>query len=396
MLEPSETPALAGTKQRSNRPVLSAVLNLVLILFLASGAVSLVSDSIFLLWGRSDLLPLAGLLSALMLLAGLATYVLLALIPGIPKRFFLPVSLYLPVSGVAVLPLLVFFHTHLALIAWLVSLSQVVVGWLILRALQGGSRICWPLFPMARIPEKGFRWGNLIGVTATGFLIILPALLLYTVVTAKLAVDHFSDGFVALRPSGISMQVRKYSRDDGRMITLVPMSHVGAPDFYQKLAASFPTDSVVLMEGVTDKSKVVNTHSDYSKMAAVIGGVEQTKVFKPQGEIVAADVDMSSFAPETVEMLKSAMLIHAKGFTPETLSKMMKWTTPEMEKRLMHDILTRRNQHLLGVIRDRLANPAEIIVPWGAAHMPEIAREIHKLGFRVIETKDYTAIRFGS
>lgn len=376
--------------------MLSAVLNLVLILFLVSGVISLLSDSIFLLWGRSSLYPLASLLSLFMLLAGFATYALLAFVPGIPKRLFIPLSLYLPVSGVIVLPLLVFCHAHLIWIALLVSLGQVVVGWLVVRALHGDSRISWPLFPVAKIPTPGFRWGNLLVVSFSALLVIIPALLLYAVFTTKLAVDHFSAGFVALKPSGISMQVRKYTRDDGRMITLVPMSHVGETDFYQSLAASFPADSVVLMEGVSDKSRVVNTHSDYSKMASAIGGVEQTKVFKPQGEIVAADVDMSSFSPETVAMLKSAMLFHAKGLTPETLELMMKQSTPGMERKLMDDILTKRNQHLLGVIRTRLADPAEIIVPWGAAHMPEIAREIQKLGFRVVETKDYIAIRFGS
>ena len=62
----------------------------------------------------------------------------------------------------------------------------------------------------------------------------------------------------------------------------------------------------------------------------------------------------------------------------------------------MDDILTKRNRHLLGVLEERLPTSEIIVVPWGAAHMPEIHREIQKLGFRVTETKDYVAIRFGS
>jgi hypothetical protein len=37
-----------------------------------------------------------------------------------------------------------------------------------------------------------------------------------------------------------------------------------------------------------------------------------------------------------------------------------------------------------------------IIVPWGAAHMPGLAKEIQKSGFRLDETREYVVIRFGS
>jgi len=34
------------------------------------------------------------------------------------------------------------------------------------------------------------------------------------------------------------------------------------------------------------------------------------------------------------------------------------------------------------------------MVPWGAAHMPGIAREIIKSGFHLAETREYMVIRF--
>jgi hypothetical protein len=42
-----------------------------------------------------------------------------------------------------------------------------------------------------------------------------------------------------------------------------------------------------------------------------------------------------------------------------------------------------------------LPESRHIIIPWGAAHMPEIAREIEKSGFRPGATREYHAIRFG-
>jgi hypothetical protein len=375
---------------------LAVVLSCVLVLFLGSAVLSLLDHSLYLALHRTDLTMLSGISFLLMLLTGLLVYGLMGFAPGIPKRVFMPVCLFIPVVYVGVLPLLVWFNRHAMAILWGVSLAQVLLGLLTITRLQGGLKFRWPLFPAEHLADRRFSWGNLVGVLAAGVFLIVPGLFLYSAFTAMVSVSHFSDGFVSLRPAGISMQVRKYVRDDGRKITLVPMSHVGEPDFYHSLAASFPENAVILMEGVSDHKKLTNIHSDYSKMAATVGGVEQTQAFKPRGEIVHADVDISAFSPATLELLKTAMLVHSKGVTAETLPILMKPAPPGLEKQLLEDILTKRNHHLLGVIRERLPTSENIIVPWGAAHMPELAREIEKDGFRVTETEDFMAIRFGS
>ena len=67
-------------------------------------------------------------------------------------------------------------------------------------------------------------------------LVVLPVALVYLAVCAALAVGHFSKGFLALRPGGFTVQVREYTRNDGKTIQLVPMAHIGEADFYQKLS----------------------------------------------------------------------------------------------------------------------------------------------------------------
>lgn len=392
----SSPPPLPDAEPASGRPNLTAILSLVLLLFLISAVVSFADNSLYLTLGRQELAPFSGVAFLIMLLAGFLTYLMIALVPGIPKRVFLPVSLFIPVVYIAIIPLLVVFSGYALPIIWGVSLIQILLGLFILHRLHGRVQLSWPLFPEGQIADRPFSWGNLAGLLTAGVFLLLPALALYAAFTAKITVEHFSDGFVALRPNGISMQVRKYIREDGKKITLVPMSHVGEPEFYHDLAASFPPNSVILMEGVTDKDQLMTTHSDYSKMATSVGGVEQMKVFKPQGEIVAADVDMNTLSPATLGLLKTAMLVHSKGVTAETLPILMKPMPPGMEKQLMDDILTKRNHHLLEVMRERLPTSDNIIIPWGAAHMPEIAREIQKEGFRMVETTEFVAIRFGS
>ncbi len=387
-------PPLPSGDTRPASSALAVILSLVLILFLGSALLSLLDHSLYLSLHRTNLAVFSGISFLLMLLTGLLVYGLMGFAPGVPKRVFMPVCLFIPVVYVGVLPLLVFFSRHAMAIMWGVSLVQLLLGLFIVCRLQGGLKFRWPLFPAENLSDRKFNWGNLAGVVTAGVFLIVPALVLYSAFTAMVSVNHFTDGFVTLRPAGLSMQVRKYVRDDGRKITLVPMSHVGEPEFYHSLAASFPETAVILMEGVSDHNNLANIHSDYSKMAATVGGVEQVKAFKPRGRLVHADVDLSAFSPATLELLKTAMLIHSKGVTAETLPILMKPAPPGLEKQLMEDILTRRNQHLLGVIRERLPTSDDIIVPWGAAHMPEIAREIVKEGFRMTETRDVMAIRF--
>jgi len=363
-------------------------------MFLGSGVISLLNESLLGMFRRQELAVVASVVSFLMLLYGFLIYILMAVLQRVPKRFFLPVSLYLPVMGIGILPLLVYWTECALPILLAVSLGQVVLGVFLINRLQGGLKFQWPIFTNDHFKPRQFKWRYLVGMLMAAGLVIIPGLLLYAAFSAKLALAHFTDGFVKMGPAGISMQVRKYARDDGKMITLAPMSHVGEAKFYQDLSASFPDHAVVLMEGVTDSQNTLNTHSNYSKMAAAIGGVEQVDFFKPRGELVAADVDISSFSPATRELLKTAMLLHAKGVTAETLPILMRPAPPGLEKELMDDILTKRNHHLLGVLQARLATSDHLVVPWGAAHMPEIGREVLKLGFRLTETQDFLAIRF--
>jgi hypothetical protein len=392
MPHPPPLPGPADTRRPS---ALAIVLSLALVVFLTSAALGVFDDTL-LLFDRRELSGVRALAVLLALLVGVPLFLMMAVFPRIPKRFFMPVALFIPVTSVAVLPLLVYFHEHARWIGLAVSLIHLALALWIPWRLRRGGRIAWPLVDDSQLAARPFRWGHFASVTATGALVIAPLLAGGVLFSAKLAVDHFSAGFVAIKPSGVSMQVRRYVRDDGRSVWLVPMSHVGESSFYQNLSASFPQDAVVLMEGVSDQKRLLPRDGGYSKMAEAIGVVEQQEAFKPPGRLVAADMDMSEFSPATIEMLKTAMMIHSKGLTAETLPHFLKPAPEGLERKLFDDILTKRNRHLLKILHDHLPQAAHIVVPWGAAHMPEIAREIEKSGFRVEETRDFMAIRFGS
>jgi hypothetical protein len=151
------------------------------------------------------------------------------------------------------------------------------------------------------------------------------------------------------------------------------------------------------MEGVSDDHNLLTNKITYARAAKTLGLSEQQKEFKPRGTMMRADVDISIFTTNTIALLNTVMLVHAKGFTAANLITLSQYSPPpHYEKVLFEDLLGKRNQHLLKEIEANLSESDVIIVPWGVAHMPELAREIEKLGFRLDETEEHVAVRFGS
>lgn len=385
-------------KPSLTRQLLALLLSLGLGLFLADAFVSLLDDSLILFFNAHGLAAFRGTLFLLAILSSLLIYALMELTPMIPKRVFLPVTLFNPLAGLLLLPVMIYWHSRLEQAAWLLSLCQVTLGLVILWRLQGTLRLHWPLFREDHLAPRAFSWLNLSGFLLMNLFVLVPAVVAYCFLCASLAVGHFSEGFVALRASGLTVEARKYVRNDGKTIQLVPMAHIGQRDFYRELSQSFPSNSIILMEGVSDTKNLLTNKITYRRMANSLGLAEQQREFRPPpNEAVSADIDVDQFEPGTIDFLNLVMLIHSKGLTPENLIKLMQYSPPpNFEQQLWEDLLKKRNRNLLNQIDDHLDESANLIVPWGAAHMPGIADGIQKAGFRLVEQKQYQVIGFGA
>jgi hypothetical protein len=341
---------------------------------------------------------LRSLVGFLTVIAGLVIYALMGITPMIPKRKFILVALFSPLSALVALPFWIYFADRMQIVIWAISIFQVFCAVAILGMIQGGFIFRMPLVPAERLNSRGFSWLNLGGFVLVNAFVLLPAIAAYLFFCATLAVGHFSEGFVALHPGGLSVQVRKYVRNDGKSVHLYPMAHVADRNFYQTISQSFPTNSLVLMEGVTDREHLLTNHITYTKMAATLGLSEQQKEFKPSDEqMERADVDVKEFTPNTIGFLNVVMRIHSNGLNAPALMELMTFSPPPgFEKELFDDLLRKRNRHLLDEMKKRFPETENVVVPWGAAHMPEIARELQKDGFRLEESRDYTVIRFGA
>ena len=381
------------------KQTISIILNLCLGLFVASGVVSFIDDSVRLLLGLGFLTLISGILSCFAFLAGVVVYGLMGLTPMIPKRVFLPVTLF-PVAGLlATFPAMIYGGgdwIRLGLqLDWAISLCQVIVGLAILCWLWGGWNFRRALVPDKYLGGRRFSWLNLTLFALVNVFVALPAVAAYFILCSALAVSHFTAGFLTVRPGGLTAHVRQYARSDGKQIELVPMAHVADADFYKTISESFPTNSIVLMEGVTDEKNLLTNGISYKRMARTLGLSEQVEEFKPQAELVRADIDVDQFSTNTIALLNIVMLIHAKGVNADTLMKLALYSPPaNAEQQLFDDLINKRNHHLLKTLQIELPQSDLIIVPWGAGHMPEIAKGIENEGFRLTGSKEYTVIRF--
>ena len=372
------------------------LLSLCLALFLVDAAVSLLDDSLILFFGLHIFSLVRGLVAIFGALMALGVYGLIGLTPMVPKRLFLPIPLFHLALILASFPFAIYCHGRLQQLSVGISACQVIVGLGILCWSQGGFKLRWPLVPENRLGVRRFSWWNLSVFTLANVFVLLPGVIVYFFFCTGLAVNHFTDGFMALHPGGLTVQVRKYVRNDGKTIQLFPMAHVADADFYRKVSQSFPTNSVILMEGVTDEKNLLTNGISYKRMANALGLAEQHEEFSPcSGEMVQADVDVDQFSPDTIECLNLVMLVHSRGLNPAVLQQLLQYSSsPQTVKQLFDDLLTRRNRHLMDEIQSRLPQSENIMVPWGVAHMPGIAKEMENSGFHLDETQEYMVIRF--
>jgi hypothetical protein len=391
-------PVPAVRKDSSGRRFVAVLLSACVSLFLADAVVAVLDTSLVLFLNNHALGLPRQIVAALYMLVAVVIYVLMAFTRMISKRIFVPLTLFNFLAGLAFIPVLIYASARVAQVAWLISVLQLLVGIGVLTWLHPGLKLRMPPVSSNHLCARGFSWANLCLFLLANVFLLVPAVAVYLFLCASMAVGHFSEGFIALKPGGLTVQTRKYVRADGKTVQLVPMAHVAEADFYQNVSQSFPTNALILMEGVTDRNHLLTNKITYTKMASTLGLSEQQQEFKPiETETMRADVDVEQFSTNTIGFLNLAMRIHSKGVTFETVLPLLHYSPPpDFEEQLWDDLLTKRNEHLVEELKNRLADSDAIIIPWGAAHMPGISKEILKAGFRVEETKDYKVVRFGS
>jgi hypothetical protein len=322
--------------------------------------------------------------------------------PRIPKRLAWPLAAFLTwrfFCGGFPLP---FAAPHVvpAILAW----SQVGVG-VALMALM--------LFWQAPAGRPAFTWRNfaisgLVTVTAVPIVFVAA-----TVNSLGVYMEETTGGYLKIRPSGLLLEEREF-RNGAKCVRLVSMVHIGNKGFYDQIDASLPRtgEAIVLLEGVTDDQQLLKRHFSYTRLANMFG-LESQETSLLQGkarEVVArpsapgaveyrdADVDVSTFHPETIQFIQQLGVLLAN---PTAASLALAFCDPNSplgkpaaQKTVLDDILSSRNRHLLSEINTALLAHDTVVVPWGAMHLSWIEAELKMQGFHQTASIDRPAIRF--
>lgn len=261
-------------------------------------------------------------------------------------------------------------------------------------------------FLAARRPEgparAGFPWRRAV-VLGPLALVGFPALGAGGLMTlAGQTIKESTGGYVQVRPRGVWLEEREFARA-GQRVRLIGMTHIGQENFYRRVHESLAGGerTVVLLEGVTDRGGSMRGQFSYGKIAAMLGLSAQEGSALQQGvapekaaaapastavDYRSADVDIESFSELTKACLREIGLVLSDPSLENVARVFGREDSPlqraDANAAVMHDILDRRNAHLLGEIRRALADYAVVVVPWGALHLPEIEGSLRAEGFQ--------------
>src|SRR5947208_11390341 len=133
LARPSVPPQMSSAKSSSLRRLVAVLLSLSLLLFVADAFVSLLDDSLILFLHVHLLGGLRGIVFLFALPGAILIYGLIGLTPMVPKRFFLPIALFVPFAGLAILPCLIYFYERSQWVTWGVSLCQAALALAVLH-----------------------------------------------------------------------------------------------------------------------------------------------------------------------------------------------------------------------------------------------------------------------
>lgn len=389
--------------------------NLYIALFMLDAGLSLVDELLnFYEAGLPIITTLRLPVALLVIFMSMAIYACLGVDRRLPKRVFLPLTIYAFWCSVAMWPISgVVSVDSLALAA---SFGQVIIAGLAIVLLKGlGGR---PLLTEQHFHKEMFGLGNTLTFTGVN-LILAPFFLAFTgMAVAGYYLEHNTAGFLRLSPKGIYMAERSYHLGD-KEVRLAGMMHIGKEDYFAELADSMVgTNTIILAEGVTDEDGLLKEHFNYNQLAGVVGltsqetmqidanpvdlnALDEEPSQQDKPDIARADVDLNQFETSTVEFLNilGKTLLSKRPFS-QTMPEYNSWVesnmTPEKMQAVMHDVIDRRNEVLIGHFVKSMGYYDTIIIPWGAMHMPAIEKAVLGKGFRAGERQERLSLDFST
>jgi hypothetical protein len=382
--------------------------NLVLFAYVLDAGLSLVDG----LWlrpaGVFALAPLRELVAAGMVWIALAWLVTGWDRPRLPTwLFFLPALsvLWLNWASGVPLPFLVDPWAPGALISVL-TWTQVAIAALMLAGVRRRWGRWWvPTTALGpRRPGAGPVLGRLLrhgGALALAAVLLAPLALLEQLQRA-------SGAWLAFRPDGMHLADAAFEDAAGRRVRLVAMAHVGERGGYERIFETFRRPgALVLEEGVSDREGrigpplasdarrwILPPREAHRLMAqpAVEQFVPARRADVPDATpdedsvvLFRADVDASDLSEETLAYVRWGEGVLGDGLRGGSWLALLGGGPGVDPERFFAEVVDRRNAVLLDHLDRALERFDEVVVPWGAMHMPGLAAALHGRGFRMDE-----------
>jgi hypothetical protein len=395
--------------------------NIFLVLFCADGVVSL-ADQLYSLGAKAPVpSEIRIILAEIVMLVGFIVYQALGIDKRLPKKLFLPLMIFLCL--VPILPWIfpsLLFNSAYGITA---SLLQILLCLWPVYQLNG---VLNPkagfLLPKSMFEGPFFSLRNTVLFTGANFVIlpVVSAMLLLS--SANAFMYKNTGGFMRLGTDGVYMAEKVYRRDN-RTVQLVGMIHMGEEHYYEELAKLAPPGrTIILAEGVTDNKNLLPNRLDYGNVADYLGLTLQQEKMQFQGKVIdakeleqprtdatagqkgpihilRADVDVSSFRPQTIsflddvgrEMKRNSSLTQGLVSSGSWSSK---YANAEVQQIIMQDILERRNEEVIRNLRKAIGRYDAIVIPWGALHMPQIEAEVVSQGYELQQVRERMSMDF--
>lgn len=392
--------------------------NFYIVLFLIDAGLSLIDELLGLFTAHLPVLStVRNFVAFLVIVLSLVVYFLLGLDRRLPKRVFLPLTVYVFWCSLALWPLLDMIPRDLQGLS--AAFGQVFIGGVVLITLR--KSYGRTLLPADLFQRPLFGWRNTLVFSAVN-LLMFPLLLIFSLMAmGNYYLDQQTAGFMRLSPVGIYTSERSYYHD-GKVVRLVAMMHIARKGYYQELFASLPAKgTIILAEGVTDQDRLLKGRFDYGRLANLVGLSSQQKMHldgnlleldnlgladdrerdETKPDIVLADLDLNRFDPQTVEFLNviARTLLGNKPFA-QGYAAYSDWAkvhgTPEMISGVMADILYKRNAVVIDALHRSLDRYDTIVVPWGGMHMPAIESALLEWGFVPGDKKERRLFSFSA
>lgn len=277
-------------------------------------------------------------------------------------------------------------HPGFLVIGILMSIVQAAVGLYVLK---------YSLKEEPQLKEGGVRF-FIAPLTAFS---LLCAQLSIPLLSVPLIIIAGTGGFLGLDGANVTSIERVYEKN-GKTLHLIPMVHIGDEEFYKELSkVDGKVKTLYLLEGVSDRDKLLQ-NLDYGNFAKGAGLDLQKEHFNPSApeefkhniSVKMADIDVNQFKPETRDFLKKVFdQMNKKSFFEVMYMSSDKFSAKESAA-LIVDLVQKRNAKVLTELKTNEKDFQEIYIPWGAAHMPEIERDILKDGYTAVSEKERIVI----